>query len=246
MGLRVAIQVAPKSSTFSELFFFALGGPNNWNLSLLETLAWFIPYLIFFYLFGNMANEELQQRGFLVFPLIGSRSAWWLSNVITMSILAITYVILYILILAMGTVIGCPMINLNLSTPVYFQDIWPNMVPITGIQILAIIFLLTTLTLFAMTSFQMTLSILLKRSIYGFLCISIIALLSCILSIDRPWLTRWLPGSQSILVRHTFIDSTIPGFSLQWSLLYDSVLSLFSLIVGFLYIRRMDIYSSRD
>jgi len=45
-----------------------------------------------------------------------------------------------------------------------------------------------------------------------------------------------------MLLRHTFFDSSVYNFSLNFSLVYNAVIVLIILAVSFIYIRRIDIF----
>jgi low affinity Fe/Cu permease len=45
-----------------------------------------------------------------------------------------------------------------------------------------------------------------------------------------------------MLLRHTFLDPMVYGFSLTWSLVYNAIIILIVLAVSFIYVRRMDIF----
>src|SRR5450830_92502 len=97
IGLFGVYEVVPYPTVLSEnvwdVLFVTFSGPGLVNDSLFEFVHWFLPYLFFFYLFGNIAEENLSQRGVSLIPLIGSRRKWWLGEVVTLLILSFFYVV---------------------------------------------------------------------------------------------------------------------------------------------------------
>lgn len=249
IGWRSALQAAEYASSAQaqvtanvwDAFLMSFAGPGVWDNSLVRMLAWFVPHLLFFYLIGDLANGELLQRGYAVVPLIGSRLRWWWGKVATLLLLTLGYTALSLLAVLAGSMARLPW-SRQLSTLLSSGVLWPMPEGMDVGVLLGWTFLLLGSTLFAMASVQIVLSMLWHRSFHAFAAISAIALSSWLLGIDKPHLVRWLPGSQSMLLRHTFLDSNVPGFSLAWSLFYNAVLALLAIGLGTWYVRRIDIF----
>ena len=96
-------------------------------------------------------------------------------------------------------------------------------------------------TLVAVSFLQMTLSIWWRNAFLSFIAASAMMILSWLFGIRHPSVVRWLPGSQSMLLRHTFLEPQVRGFSLAWSLGYNAVIILAVLAASFIYVRRIDI-----
>jgi len=224
-----------------DAFFISFAGPGVWDSSLLRMLAWFVPHLLFCYLIGDLANGELLQRGYVVVPLVGSRLRWWWGKMVTLLLLALGYTALSLLAVLAGSMARLPW-SWQLSTLLSSGTLWPLPEGMDVGVLLGWTFSLMCSTLFAMASLQIVLSILWHRSFHAFAATSAIALLSWLLGIDKPRLVRWLPGSQSMLLRHTYFDPNVPGFSPAWSLFYNAVLALLAIGLGTWYVRRMDIF----
>lgn len=228
--------------SLSNLILIFFAGPSNWDYSFIDFLTWFIPPLICFYILGIDAKKNLVTRGYIILPKIGSRIGWLLGEAASILLLVFCFVMWIIIFLVIGAVIAHPAIDMNLANQISITNASVNLLPITGIQILLISILLLSLTLSALTITQMVLSLILKQPIYSLLIMSSISMLSWLISINRPWLTKWLPGAQSMLIRHTFIDVYTPGLTLQWSLIYDSVMIFGSVIIGLIWIKELDIF----
>lgn len=249
IGWRSALQAAalvnwsPAQVTANvwDAFLMSFAGPGVWDSSLLGMLTWFVPHLLFFYLIGDLANGELLQWGYAVVPLIGSRLQWWWGKVVILFVLTLGYTALSLLTVLAGSMARLPW-SWQLSTLLSSGTLWPLPEGMDVGVLLGWTFSLLGSTLFSLALSQIVLSILWRRSFHSFAAISVIALSSWLLGIDRPRLVRWLPGSQSMLLRHTYFDPNVPGFSPEWSLFYNAVLALLAIGLGTWYVRRMDIF----
>jgi len=251
MGWRGALE-AVEMSNFSQppvkanvwdAFFITFAGPGLWDTSLVRMLGWFVPHLLFFYFIGDLANGELLLRGYAVVPLIGSRLRWWWGKVCLLAALAAGYTILCLLVVLVVSLAQLPWswqggVLLNAGTLIPVSDY------VGGDELLGRVFVLFSSTLFAMSCFQTTLAILSRRSFYGFMTVSMLMLLSWLLGSENPHLVRWLPGSQSMLLRHTFFDQNVSHFSFQWSFIYNAIQTLILVCMGAWYVKQMDIFGA--
>lgn len=245
LGISSASEVksAMNDANLWHAILISFAGPSISGGSLTQALKWLVPHILFFYLVGGIANEELLNRGYAIMPLIGSRRIWWLTKLTSVLLLSVAYILLWFLGVFIGSALVLPMIWVN--HPFFNSgDIWPFPDDIKITVVLLWIFGLYLSTLFALTMLQMTISVWWRRSFYAFTAIVFISILSWLLGIDQPALVRWLPGSQSILSRHTFLDPSIPGFTFEWSLLYNGFIFLLALGVSSYYIRHLDIFGN--
>ncbi len=245
IGLLSVYEIASFPSSYSknvwDVLFVAFAGPPLSSDSLFNFIFWFLPYLMFFYLFGNIAEEELSQRGVSVIPLIGSRRKWWLGKTVTLFMLSTIYVVISIVIILAVSSFFLPLSNqispfLLSGTLQYIPE------GITVMILVKWIFLLYLGTLFALSFVQMALSVIWRNSFTALILVCAVMMLSWLFGIGHPYIVRWLPGSQSMLLRHTFFDPSVYSFSLSFSLIYNAVIVLTILVVSFIYIRRMDIF----
>ncbi len=249
IGWRSASQVVdvarsaptPMTANVWDGFLVSFMGPEAWSAAPLAMLPWFVSHLFFLYLIGDLANGELLQRGYAVVPLIGSRLRWWWGKVVTLLVITVGYTLLS---LAAVLIVSAVQLPWSWQISALLKAEAARFVPDDlGVEaLLGWTFLLFGSTLFTMTSLQILLSIVWRHSFYGLTAISIIAIFSWLLGIGNPSLVRWLPGSQSMLLRHTFFDPKVPGFSLEWSLLYNAILAVGAISVGIWYVRQMDIF----
>lgn len=222
--------------------FVAFAGPGIESSSIPLLAGWLAIHLLFFYGTGELANGELQRQGYCVVPLVGSRSRWWRGKVAALLVLAAGYSALGIVAALAGALIRLPWSSQG-SVLVRSGDLAPA-VELSPAALVALIFLLFAGTLFALATFQAALAVTWRSSIYGLTAIEVILILSWLLGADNRELIRWLPGSQSMLLRHTLFNSSVPGFSLGWSYLYNALLALLAIGFGAWLVRRLDIVAS--
>lgn len=239
----VVIYPLSSSKNVWDVLFVAFAGPSISDDSLFNLIFWFLPYLMFFYMFGNIAEEELSQRGVSIIPLIGSRRKWWFGEVATLFILSIIYILIGIATVLIVSLFFLPWSN-QISPFLFSGELWQTIPKNTTVVTLMIrwIFLLFGSTLFALSFIQMALSVIWRNSFTALILVCAVMILSWLFGIGHPYVVRWLPGSQSMLLRHTFLDPTVYGFSLTWSLVYNAVIVLIISAVSFIYVRRMDIF----
>ncbi|MBI4760793.1 MAG: hypothetical protein ACOYYF_14515 [Chloroflexota bacterium] len=226
---------------YAVLLSFA--GPSVWGSSLTQALTWLVPHVLFFYLVGNIANEELLNRGYAIVPLMGSRRTWWLGKLLLAFLLSMGYTLLWFLFVSLGAAFVLP-VTWAAHPFLHSGDPWIFPSNINIADLLLWIFSLYIGTLFTLITVQMFISIWWRRSFHAYVLVVAVSILSWLLGTDQPELVRWLPGSQSMLSRHTFLDPSIQGFTFGWSLLYNGLILLLMLGGSFWHIRRMDIFGA--
>lgn len=241
IGWKIATDYQSEINNLGDFYFIFFAGPDNFSLSLLLLLIWFIPQMFFYYLIGNMAYGELSQHGYVLLPRIGSRKKWWSGKVAGLFLISMVYLIAVIVGSTIGACMSLSTEIISLNQPVTITNIWPGSQTFTGFQLVWVIVLLYISSYWALGTLQLATSLIFKKSADSFLLVSMLLLFSCIASIDQAGLVRWLPGTQTILARHSFIDTTIPDFSLGWSLLYNLILFIISFLVGNWVMKRLDI-----
>lgn len=250
-GWQGASQVAAVAQTASDTIpisvwdavFIGFAGPGLSDGSLLNFLRWFMPHLLFLYMIGDLAHGELIQRGHAVVPAIGSRRRWWWGKITLLALLTLGYVTLGVVAALIGA-----------STVLPWSGAWQGGIfrlagwttsaqfPSSGATLLAWILVLFIGTLFGLAVWQTALSVLLRRSIYGLIATLSVTICSWFLGTNQPALVRWLPGSQSMLLRHSLWDAQVPAFSLQWSVVYNLVLAGAAIVLGIWHVGQMDIF----
>ena len=246
IGLFGVYEVVSYSTALSknvwDVLFVTFAGPGVFSDSLFQLVLWFLPYLFFFYLFGNIAEEDLSQRGVSLIPLIGSRRKWWLGEVVTLLILSFFYVVTGVATILIVSRCFLPW-STHLSPFLLSSGIWQTIPKDLSVATLLLrwIFPLFFGTLVAVSFLQMALSLQWRNAFLSFIAASAMMILSWLFGIRHHSVVRWLPGSQSMLLRHTFLEPQVRGFSLAWSLGYNAVIILAVLAVSFIYVRRIDI-----
>jgi len=218
--------------------FISFAGPGVWSTSIVEMFRWFVPYLLFFYLVGDLAEGELSLRGYAIIPAIGSRLHWWLGKVITLFIFAIGYSLFGVCVVILSAALILPW-NTQLSP--FLLELWQDTEVLSISQLIAWITILVSNTLFAVALLQITVSIWLRKPFYAFAFVSTVMVLSWLAGIESPNIVRWLPGSQSMLLRHTEFDSSVLNFPLAWSVIYNLVVTLLVFLGSIRYMLFLDI-----
>lgn len=101
--------------------------------------------------------------------------------------------------------------------------------------------LLLFLTYITLALIQNTMSIILKSPIISLLFCCILQFFTLNSGKINVNLMKWLPGNQSIVVRHTLINLDVVNFNISWSIFYNLFFIVALIIIGFLYIDKLDI-----
>jgi hypothetical protein len=229
--------------------FVGFAGPGIADSTPLNFLRWFIPQLLFFYIIGDFGYGELAQRGHAVVPRIGSRSQWWWGKVVLLAATTGAYISIGLAAALVGARTVLPWSTTWDGSVFALADQTPALqFPTSSVTLVHWIIVSYVTSLFALAVWQTILAIFARRSFYGFIAIVASSIASWALGTNHAWLVRWLPGSQSILLRHTAWDTHTPGFSLQWTMVYNTVCIAIALGLGHAYLKRRDIYgmSSRE
>lgn len=230
----------PGNAGVWDAALLAFAGPGVDQSALRSWAAWLVTHLLFLYFVGDLAYAELPRRGYAVLPRIGTRVRWWLGKVVTLAVLTAGFTLEGLLAVLLGSLTKLPWSWRAPILPVVAA--LPRVVRYSEVDTaLAAGLILFFTTLLAMGCLEAALSIALRRSFYGFASASAILLLSLALGTSHPGLIRWLPGSQSMLIRHSFFDPRVPGFSFLWSLIYDSVLIVGAIGAGVSLMARFDV-----
>lgn len=243
-AIRLADAAKVKTNVW-DAFFIAFAGPAAWGIALVAMLGWFVPHLLFFYMTGDVVCGELQRQGYIILPLIGSRRQWWWSKGVFQLLLSFGYTVWGGLVTLVSAAGRLPW-TWEISDLLKSGALWPWPPKADVITLLGWGVLLWGSTLYALGTLQMLMALIGGRSIYALAGIVVIALLSWLLGADQPGLIRWWPGSQSMLLRHTFLEPTIPGFSLAWSLAYNAIVGAAALGVGAWRVQRMDVLGPEE
>lgn len=237
------LQGTPSTATLDvwDALFLALGGPPLWDGTLLSMLGWFVPHLLFFYLIGEMVQGELAQQGVGVLPRIGSRGRWWLGKGVTLGLLAAAYLMWGLLATLLGAATRLPWMWQH---SYLLSEMAP--VPVSRLTALGWLVGLLWSTLLTLGLLQMVTALVTRRSIHGLLVVTVLLLLSWLVGTGNPSGVRWLPGSHSMLFRHSALDATVPHFPWEWSLLYNAVLTTTLAGVGTWVVGRLDVIALSD
>lgn len=170
---------------------------------------------------------------------VGSRLHWWLAQVISVVLATIVYTVLAMAVVL--TIAGSmlewshPFDTSLVVTEALERPLYANAANIT---LWMILLLMTTFCTF--TIWQTTLSLITRLPTVITGALALILVFSWILGIDRESLVPWLPGSQSMILRHDLFAPDVAGFSLVWSLVYNGIAILAAVFIGLFYTINMD------
>lgn len=237
----VLLYPTPLQKNVWDAILVAFSGPGLNSGSILDLLRWFIPQILFLYLFGDLSANEIEHGGLFLIPLIGSRKLWWMGQIATLLILSISFVFLGLVLISIFSVAFLPwsvVFSPFLRSELFFRLASNFHIPILLLWIGA----LYSSTLFAISLIQTTISIFWKKSYAAFFIAVVILLVSWLAGNGHPSIVPWLPGSQSMIFRHTFFDPSIRNFSIAWSLLYNIILCAIIITISTWFVKRHDLW----
>lgn len=232
------------SQNYSDIFFLSLGGPPVNNFHFLSFSAWFLPQLYLVYWLGNKAHTELCGHAFFTMLRVKSRSKWYINIMIISLIITLLYCVTGVL-----TVLLISFFNSASASPsiLWQEATWDTPITLSSFQLSFWLIFLLFSSLITLVVFQTYLSLRLKNSSVSFVIVTSYLILSWIISSFWPVSTPFLIGAQSLWFRHTLFTQTVPSwYSFSWSLIYNSLLTLFILILGYFYIKQADIDIEKD
>lgn len=244
MSSALEIKTVIQDANVWHAVLLGFAGPSVSGGSMLSALKWLVPHVLFFFLVGRIANEELLHRGYAIVPLIGSRRTWWLGKVSILLLLSAGYTLLWFLGVFLGAAFALPL-TWTIHPFVHSGNLWPFPFGVSVLDMLIWIFGLYVSTLFALSLIQIALSVWWRHSFHAFVVIVVVAISSWLFGTEQPELVRWLPGSQSILSRHIFLDVTVPAFTFEWSLLYNSIVIVITISLIIWNIKQLDIFGNQ-
>lgn len=221
-------------ATAWDAWLLSLQGPRPGNLVLLDVTQWWLLYVLFLYLTGDIPNADLLARGEGLLPRLGSRRHWWVGKLAALGILVMAYTAAVLIAILGGAGARLPMIS------VIHPEIFGLTRTVEPLSLVVAVFLLVSSTLLSLAVLQWYLSLRYRSAFHGFLAVMGLMTVSLFLGMSRLVPARWLPGTQSILTWHRLYDAQV-DFSISWSLLYNILLVALLLAVSFRSIVRLDI-----
>ncbi len=220
-----------------DLTFLTLSGPNINEQNIFVNFEWLLVQCTFLYLFVDIGFSNFFKKGNLILLRVGSRA-----KLCMLIILEIIFKILIFLVIQLLTVLVMGMC--------LFPIKWSNTILATSklmrihlnnFYTVIYMLLLLFLTYITLALIQNTISIIFKTPIISIVFYCILQFFTLNSGKINKNLIKWLPGNQSIIVRHTFIDPSIPYFSITWSILYNLLFIIILIIISFLYTSKLDI-----
>ncbi|MDW8148420.1 MAG: hypothetical protein RMJ48_19255 [Roseiflexaceae bacterium] len=170
---------------------------------------------------------------------MNSRLHWWLAQVVSVVLATIAYTALALVVVL---IIAGSMLKWShpFDTSLVVTEALERPLRVNAADITLWTFLLLMTTFCTFTLWQTTLSLITRLPTVITGALALILALSWILGIDRASLVPWLPGSQSMILRHDLFAPDVAGFSFVWSLVYNGIALLAAVLIGLLYTSNMD------
>lgn len=231
------IQNINYNANLLDLIFLTLSGPNIREQNIFIDCEWLLVQFVFLYLFVDIGFSSFFEKGSLILLRLGSRSRLW-----RIIIIEIIFKILLFLIIQFLTII--------LMGLVLFPIKWSNTllatsnlirININNFYAVFCMLILLFLTYLTLALIQNIISIIFKTPIISILFYCILQFFTLNSGKININLIKWLPGNQSIMVRHTYINSNVVNFNISWSILYNLFFIIALLIIGYIYIYKLDI-----
>ncbi|UCS14399.1 hypothetical protein [Clostridium botulinum] len=231
------IQNSNYDANLLDLIFLTLSGPNIREQNIFIESEWLLVQFVFLYLLADVSFSSFFEKGPLILLRIGSRAKLW--AVLIGKIILNILLFLFIQILTI--------VSLGIF---YFPIRWTNnilatsrliRVNINNLYAVFCMFLLLFLTYITLALIQNTMSIILKSPIISLVFCCILQFFTLNSGKINISLMKWLPGNQSIVVRHTLINPNVVNFNISWSVFYNLFFIIALVIIGFLYIDKLDI-----
>lgn len=246
VGLASAVRVADYAAASGlatniyDVLFLTFSGPSRHSENPLDGLTWLLPHLLLTFWLGDAASRELHARGVYLLPKIGSRALWWSSKMLTFAAAGTVY---FLVGIATVWLVGEVLVRggTGWSELMRSGQLWPMPAGWSTVQFLSVAWLLFVSTAAAVVAWQNLLAVMLRNSLYAFAIASAVWIISWMGAGAGAETLRWLPGNQSMLVRHSVFDPEVVGFSLLWSLMYNAVLFVSAWWIGRGIVQRLDI-----
>lgn len=227
------------STTIWDAWVVALAGPSLDGFDLASLTYWLMPYLLFFYLIGNVPNDDLLVRGYGLLPRLGGRLRWWVGKLVMLGVLATLYTAICFAAILAGAVLRLP------ATLTINHEALGLSASVQELPFVIQVFVLVNSTLIGLAVLQWFLSIIWHSSSQGFIAVMGLLMFSLFSGMQGFIAVRWLPGTQSALFWHNCFDVGVADFSISWSIGYNVTLVVALVTVSTWTMSRLDIVSHR-
>ncbi len=239
-----ALSAMPSTSSRSGLAVaYVFAGPRPLDLNFIALSLWLVPQLIFFFWVGQAAQRELSTSGAIVLPRFASRQSWWGIHVLTLVVVALVFT---------GSALVVTVLGVTLIAGISIDAV-PMAPMMSGAQVdtsigyfdlLGMIMSLWATSLLALGTVQTVVALATRQAVVGLLSVCILVVASAFIGTVIPDLARWLPGGQTLLLRHWPFDRRAIDFTLTWTLIYNLGVFMAATLAGAWWLRRADILAS--
>lgn len=220
-----------------DFIFITLSGPNIKEQNIFIDSEWLLTQFVFLYLFADISFSAFFEKGPLILLRIGSRAKLW----VTLIIEIILKVLLFLFIQTLTVIsLGIFFFPIKFTNNILATSALITL-NINNFYLVSCMLLLLFLTYITLALIQNIISIIFKSSIISILFCSILQSFTLNSGKINVNLIKWLPGNQSIMVRHSLVNANVLNFNIGWSIFYNLFFIVILITIGFLYTDKLDI-----
>jgi len=232
-----SFSIEKKYISLEDAIFLTFRGPGN-EYTFLQLLMCLLPIITVSFIFGRMNDTELNKGYVYAIYRFGNKQAWLMGKLLFNFLLSGFY---YICLYGFSIIIFLFRFSLNGSFSSYliksFQMNINILTYLSPLKVVLIMLILNILSCFTVSLFQMFISIITKKSYYGFLFSIILSLVSITSSRINEKISIIFPLNYGIANRFNGITSL--GFI---SYFYYGFFLLTLIFVGNNYIKKNDVF----
>lgn len=233
----------PNTLSIGEGVLIALSGPFGDGLNLTpNTLIWLAIHVVFFFVSGDVAQRQLDELGPAAVTRAGGRLKWWGGQLLAQLLLALAYTTLMIGFAIVGAWASGTRWNWSVGQGLALISVPWNVPPnMTIAYVFGHMLILVWTTLAAVGAAQLVVATMTRRSTVGFLFSNSVLALSWVTVAMVPVAVFWLPGAQSMVIRHRPYAGS-EGPTLLWTLLVNTSVLGLGWLLGALFMRSLDLF----
>ncbi|MBE3553269.1 MAG: hypothetical protein IMX06_10465 [Kyrpidia tusciae] len=231
---------SPAPVTYIDYAFWMFGSlfnPQPGYFPVLEAMKLLYPYMVFSAYAALYMREELE-RAAMTLPRVGSYKAWYGSQVLTLYVGLLGYLLLLYTVLALstiGTTLSSPGSGPDTTTWGMFPQVGKHplgaLLAYAGVQVVALGFF---------QALQWVVTLATASAVTGFTATLLVSIVVCFTPFPNPVL-HWIPGVQWMVRHNAVIPAFAEGIPVLWSYGYLVVLQVVILAVGWKVVRNVRI-----
>lgn len=231
------IQASNCNANLLDVMFLILSGPNIKEQNIFIDSQWLLIQFVFLYLFADISFCAFFKKGSLILFRVGSRAKLWLMIIVEIVLKVLLFLAIQFLTIIFFGIFSFPIkFTHNILATSKLTRINTD-----NLYIVSWMLLLLFLTYIVFALIQNTISLILKSSVSGILFCCMLQFFTLNSGRINKGLMKWLPGNQSIIVRHSIINPSVVNFNMSWSVFYNLFFIIGLILIGFLYTNKLDV-----